>query len=552
MKRIVTCNSLTSAIATAFFVGICGQILLMFHTQNRNNLHFQNEFQIDMEVESTQGREHMERIRETAEKMVPITKNSTETTAAAEDTSASANKADDHKYPGFDNRKPDGTFNGYSLYYENYKDGWHSNAHCIGENFQPKAWKHRSCQFQNLCFDMDSKEYVLFTSPEQLELEKVLQIDNLTFFDPASSMNTTVAIGGLNPKWGDAHGEGINAMEWYPRLISTDEIVKSGYYTLHPETVLVPFHSFAAHNPGHLVWDDFLPLYTLLSSFQLEHRKLIPVLYFKENSLWATTQRLWDRSQPILKKFLPLLGASIDQISSQNDTKIDLFENKKSKYVCGPRGAAGIGMLTDHGLKLHGWRPKDYEMTHNIGRGGTIYAFRNWMMEHIGIQPEEHKIHNAPYRIIFSMSSSNTSSRRESFQRHEKHLKEYIAPKYNVDIQMVTLSKMTLSEQIELMAGTSILITVCGGGAVTATFLPKGSSLFVYFNEDDGHFRTPARLDWDFLNNMGHVRTHWLPKAKPTKSRRSGTLRGPTDIDMLAFEKLIAHELDVISHTNDY
>lgn len=551
---MLKCNALTYAIISVFFIAICGQILVMFHTQTNYQLDFQNGFQIEIEGKTTQGGKSVEgSMKERVDTVVTTTKNATETNAVVEESSNITNtnhelpeKKEDLTYPDFDNRNPDGTFNGYNLYYENYKDGWHSNAHCIGENFRPDAWRHRSCHFQNLCFDMDSKEYVLFTSPEQVELEHVLRNENLTFFDPASSMNTTVAIGGLNPKWGDTPGEGINTMEWYPRLVSTDEVVKSGYYTLHPETVLVPYHSFAGHNPGHLVWDDFLPLYTLLSSFQLEDRTIVPVLYFTKNALWASTQKNWIKCQPMLKKFLPLLGASLDQISSQNDTKIDLFENKKSKYVCGPRGASGLGMLTDHGLKLHGWKPQDYAMTHNIGRAGSIYAFRNWMMHHIGIKPEEHKIHNAPHRIVFSVSSSFSPTRSASFQSHFDHLKQYIAPKYNVDIQMVNLSKMKLSEQIELMAGTSILITMCGGGAVTATFLPKGASLFVYFNEQDGHGRTPARLDWDFLNNMGHVRTHWLPRAKPTRATGSTTLVAPDEIDMIAFEKLIADRKSVV------
>lgn len=529
MSRLLKRNVIVLSIAAAFLIAICGQMLIMFHTQNSHDLHrdVQKEYAIKIDEETKVETEQIEQ-------------------------SASIEKKEVPRYPGFENRNPDGTFNGYNIYYESYKDGWHSNAHCIGENFQPQAWRHRSCQFQNLCFNIETKEYVLFTSPEQMELEQVLQNDNLTYFDPASSMNTTVAIGGINPKWGDIPGYGINKMEWYPRLLSTDEIAKSGYYSLHPETVLVPFHSFAAHNPGHLVWDDFLPLYTLLSSFQLEDRKIVPVLYFLQESLWATTQWNWRKSWPLLKKFLPLLGASFDQISSQNDTKIDLLENKKSNYVCGPRGAAGLGMLTDHGLKLHGWKPNDYELTHNIGRGGSIYAFRNWMMNHIGIQPEKHKIHTAPHRIVFSLSSSSHPARNASFEKHVNHLKEFIAPKYSIDIQMVNLSKMTLSEQIDLMAGTSIFITMCGGGAVTATFLPKGASLFAFFNENDGHGNTPARLDWDFLNNMGHVRTHWLPRAKANKTKIGRAVRGPEDIDMIAFEKLIAHELDVISHTNDY
>mmetsp|Transcript_13016 Transcript_13016/g.26604 ORF Transcript_13016/g.26604 Transcript_13016/m.26604 type:complete len:155 (-) Transcript_13016:103-567(-) len=38
-------------------------------------------------------------------------------------------------------------------------------------------------------------------------------------------------------------------------------------YTLPSSVVLFPFHSLSASNPGHLVWDDFLPMYTLLNIF---------------------------------------------------------------------------------------------------------------------------------------------------------------------------------------------------------------------------------------------------------------------------------------------
>ena len=37
-----------------------------------------------------------------------------------------------------------------------------------------------------------------------------------------------------------------------------------------PDSVVwMPFHSLNGANPGHLVWDDFLPMYTLLDMFQL-------------------------------------------------------------------------------------------------------------------------------------------------------------------------------------------------------------------------------------------------------------------------------------------
>lgn len=422
------------AIAVVCTISFAGQFYIVFQTkydQSWNNHEFSLDFDRDADAHTKIGLELLTELS---------------------DASVNSN---------IDQRSPDGTFNGYQLYFETYTEGWHSNTHCIGENFLPSSWKHRSCQFQNLCFDIETKDYVLFSSIEQIELQNVLWNENLTFFDPASSMNTTVAIGGLNPKWGN---QGINTLEWYPRLVSTDEMMKQGgYYSLHSETVLVPFHSFAGFNPGHLVWDDFLPLYTLLSSFQLEHKQVIPVMHFLKNSLWASCQRQWQKCAPMMKKFIPLLGAKFEQITSQQEIKVELKEENKSKFVCSPRGAAGMGMLTDHGLKLHGWNPHDYKDTHNVGRAGTIYAFRNWMMKNIGLEPEKYHIHTAPYKIVFSVSSSKSPTRSVSFEEQANHLRQYIAPKYNVDIKLVSLSRMTLVEQVDLMAGTSIFITFCGG-----------------------------------------------------------------------------------------
>jgi len=91
-----------------------------------------------------------------------------------------------------------------------------------------------------------------------------------------------------------------------------------------------------------------------------------------------------------------------------------------------------------------------------------------------------------------------------------------------------------LLEQVEIISTASILVTVCGGGAVSAMFLPKGASLFTFFNEDEG------RLDWDYFNHLGYIRSHWM-----TRFRRYDN---PREEDFEAFIKLLDHELDIISH----
>eukprot|EP00580_Thalassiosira_gravida_P019743 CAMPEP_0201673100 /NCGR_PEP_ID=MMETSP0494-20130426/33843_1 /ASSEMBLY_ACC=CAM_ASM_000839 /TAXON_ID=420259 /ORGANISM="Thalassiosira gravida, Strain GMp14c1" /LENGTH=165 /DNA_ID=CAMNT_0048154927 /DNA_START=187 /DNA_END=680 /DNA_ORIENTATION=+ len=107
-----------------------------------------------------------------------LLRNQRNKTRTPTDGDASANQ----QHPRNDrNRDPDGYFNNLPVYYKKFNEQFHSNAHCIGENFvdskerkSNSAWKYRSCKFQNLCFDTVDEEFVLFLSEEQKALENAL------------------------------------------------------------------------------------------------------------------------------------------------------------------------------------------------------------------------------------------------------------------------------------------------------------------------------------------------------------------------------------------
>jgi hypothetical protein len=451
------------------------------------------------------------------------------------------------------NHKSLGYFNGRLFHHQPYEEGFHSNVHCIGDNFGKDAWKYRSCQFQNFCFDMHNKSFVLFTSPEQHKLEEAISHTELTEFSTAFSMNTTVSIGGINNKWGND----IPKMEWFPNLRSIDEIKKSGYYMFsNDDTTLLPYHSLAGFNPGHLVWDDFLPIYTILSMFQSLEDDVVLMRYKPKYWMWASCDRRWKTGKnphcrDMLKKFLPLIGEKLETMTTQENFNLTWFsknenENEQSQddssftesqYICAPRGAAGLGMLTDHGPKLHGWMKNDYLRSQNFGRGGQLYEFRNWMLDNIGIDPYQ-IISKPKYRIVFSINSSTTSGRNQDFKSQREILQKSLGNKYELDIIAVKMSTMGLNEQIDLVAGASIMVSMCGGGAVTAMFLPKGASMLTYFNIEEKGGDTTPRLDWDLLNNLSYLRVHWLPRPRFTMQA-----------DQDAFVRLVDHELDIISHT---
>ena len=73
---------------------------------------------------------------------------------------------------------------------------------------------------------------------------------------------------------------------------------------------------------------------------------------------------------------------------------------------------------------------------------------------------------------------------------------------------------------------------------MSASFLPRGSSLLIYFSATGGvqsnkHTGKPARLDWDFFNNMGYSRVHWVPQSELVN-------------DNAALVELIGHEISII------
>lgn len=470
--------------------------------------------------------------------------------------------------------KEDGRFMNHPIYYRSPAElqSFHSTSHCIGDNFiEEDSWKHRTCQFQNLCFDTVSRDFVIFASPEQLELERVLSNRDLTHFSASSSMsNTSVSIGGLNAKW--SQSVDIPRMKWFPKLVDVKHILKpdsekdGGVYLLPQDVVMVPFHSFAGQNVGHLLWDDWLPLYTILETFDYLDREPLFVRYMKEEGdvMWASCDyhKNIENCAKMMSKFLPLLGVgdanSKNKLFSNRDFGLTIGHpeasgmHAKSRYVCGKNGLAGLGMSTDHGLNMHGWRPKDYVSSHNMNRGASLYRFRNYMLSNIGVSTAPLRSiidKKSKFKVVFSVNSSSNWARITNFKEHAKRLREGLDQKYDMEIVMVQLSRLKLVEQLELMTTTSILVTVCGGGAVSATFLPKGASLFVFYNDEEGDGRTPARLDWDMFNHLGYLRTHWLPRVRKSETRPFlASSADPQEIDFEAFVNLVDHELDTISH----
>ncbi|GKZ00044.1 hypothetical protein MPSEU_000957800 [Mayamaea pseudoterrestris] len=410
-----------------------------------------------------------------------------------------------------------------------------SSSNCFNEaprQFRNISWQFTSCQYTNLCFNVQTFQYVL----------------------AAGATSLPVALGGINPRWdvGAGYDRGSTKVKWSPNVMAAEV---DQYYQLPDDVVLVPFHSFAGHNVGHLLWDDFFAIFRLLQLYNMldeqERLQILPIRQVLEEKLYATcdirrNKRLQCTSN--FQKFLPLMN--VDPMHYSSHKQVNFTGNAKSPLVCSKRAVAGLGMLTDHGKRDHGWEMHQQRegigesvVPHMLGKGKLFWDFRLFVLRNLGLKDSEPALfikETAP-RIIFSLESSRDWDRRLTFTQQIRALEKDLAANA-ANIQAHTLWQMPLADQIQLAMNCHIFVTTCGGGSITATFLPRGASLLVFYNEtggfDFGSFQSngaPARLDWDLLGNAAHLRVHWLP------------IGGMDTKDGLnLFVNLIRHELKVI------
>jgi hypothetical protein len=300
---------------------------------------------------------------------------------------------------------------------------------------------------------------------------------------------------------------------------------------------MIPFHALSPMNIGHFMWDSLLPIYTLLSIFGLTGNKLVLLRYvLKGKPLLYTCEennRFAEACEEIFEKLLPLVGVPRYEFSSTLDPALNLTHKQKSNYVCSSQGVAGIGYLTDHGEAGHGKRESDYRGTHNYGRGPVLFAFRNFILQNMGMHWPDRVSSTQPFRISFSIHSSGRDHRNLDFASQIAILRDVSS--LNIVLNSYHFSELSMEEEIEIVAQSSILVTACGGGAVSSMFLPRGSSLVMYYAETMERVAN-AKLDFDYVNNMGYVRTHWLP----TKHMNEET-------SLNTFVQLIQNEIETIT-----
>ena len=388
-----------------------------------------------------------------------------------------------------------GTWNGLPLY-PSVGERPQSSTHCIGEtwNEHGMAPHYRSCHYTNsLCLDQNTQELVLLVEGD----------------DSKNQSNMAVMMG-------HTIRQNLEA-SWSPKIKSIRNISNDAVVFL-PESILwLPFYSEQPNvmNVGHLLWDYFLPFYQLSTMFFVDKSPITTMFPLTLDPNCHKT----SKCHATLSKFLPTIGMeALSSFSTLNESIVELrstdSEQSPPNYVCARHAAVGIGMLTDHGFQKHGQLIEDYQTVHNVGKGSILWGFRNFILKNMNVKQQRLSM---PYQVTISIHSSNNPHRNLDFADEIRALQNSFLPT-EVTIQAVEMGKLSLQAQLEWMQTTTVWISVMGGAASTALFLPRGASVILYYDSEHDLVRgstakkaMPTMMDWDVWNHASHLRLHWMP-----------------------------------------
>jgi Glycosyltransferase 61 len=246
-------------------------------------------------------------------------------------------------------------------------------------------------------------------------------------------------------------------------------------------------------NLGHLLWDLWLPLHSMLDVFGIIQKPLLLT--------YDHTKR---------QCILPIRRSMENLFGIQNDILVNKqiqIPQSKSSYICSDHTVVGYGWLNDHGFNNHGWIDSEMEYPVNYQRGMEFRQFRKYLLAKIGLEAESNAAIDisTPLLIIFSQRSSSDNRRSLEFSTEIMLAKDLpLRSQVQISVQIMDHRNMTLNAQLQLVSTASIFVTAAGGGSFPAFFLPKGAVLIVYGDPN-------MHLDSDVYNNYGgQIRIHWM------------------------------------------
>jgi hypothetical protein len=431
-----------------------------------------------------------------------------------------------HRLPTPDNAHPVGTLNGSPLYY--IPEQPHTKIHCIGENFRPyTSVLYRNCEYERLCFDLHTHEYVLYED------------DALASQLPHGWLSSTLRSNGRLTRNMDVSSQPRNGVaNWQFRdktphnmfapTVRKQQTPPSSHYYMDVAQLIFFRYKIGFRNPGHHGWQELVSLFALIDSFGHYDEDILITPLKKQ----VGTQYIREGDKDMMNKigskafghyhfqdynpYWTQGQMEINITDAEFQHALDTNATVAPSLVCSKLALTGTGQVGAHATHFQNGthkRPNHRKMylefdivPYHHGNAGFFRRMRDWMLRNLGVEDQSPQQTKArPSRLLFAMNSSTKEPR--ASLRLDRLMAE-MQPRFNdtgnvVVMDSHVLHDYSIEEQARMISRSKILFIAVGGATFPAIFLPPGSHLVLFYDHE--------LLDWDYWNNIAHIRVHWIP-----------------------------------------
>ena len=443
-----------------------------------------------------------------------------------------------------------------------FSDPVYSSFHCIGaagagdmqtEVASLKARRpnyiNRACYYRNLYYRIKDQTFHFLASPAEARLWEAKAQQTRDLEEYQGRMN--VSIGAVF----DTATQIDDFKPWRPHLQT--KLDTGNYSTVSAKsglpTYFLLFHPFHSFNFGHMLWDDMLSLFSLMDLFGLDQEASLShtLPLFVENfnkkngqnfggsdgqwrcAPWNTAK--WRKCLPMHRRGFPqFLKIETDPCSGDMLRTGNWFRGMKEvgrypgneanstcqeQYYLGTDGTSAAippldalnvpppdtdYILLDHvmaGIGRLAYFGCQYDCS--IGRAPQWYRFRRFLLQNVWGPSEGCAIADAIPRGYITFSLSGRSSRTNEVWHFTEEIERARHIYGEEAVRVVDMSTHSVREQTEIAANSAVYLTNHGGVGATSIFLPKGSSVIVYWHGKD-------RKDSHWYESAGYIHTNWI------------------------------------------
>jgi len=383
----------------------------------------------------------------------------------------------------------------------------YSSHHCI----EPKDMHpmYRSCHFTDVCFARHGGKFpvedtfpgtLLYLTKDQEEEKESVHPDDLK-----TCIQRQKFVTGPNIYYP------LEESFLTPMIVSDSTLESMGIKKVwSPVPLAIPYHEMNGKNFGHGLGDNVFSFYRIMKLFNLytDDLDFVPLLlltnqirgYFGYYGNYYTG--LFTTLQPfVYNQGHSYLSDKEDVLSYGNFLNFyDRFTqgDGQNSILCFENVLSGLYFLSDHGEDPNFHHAKDRFGPNNfhVGRGDDIMEFRQAYMHRLGLDDNmdlyyhtcHHLLHSpshlAPNSVLIIPRSAGS---RGFWWNHEKLISE---------IKLIENSvremdfKLSMKEQVQLVAQAKVIISMVGGASYISWFLPPGATLMLLARvEADGELQ---------------------------------------------------------------